>query len=1103
MPAAMKYRLGIDVGAHSLGICAIELDDDDHPARLLNCQVVVHDGGVDPTKQKTSDTRLAVSGMARRIRRASRRRRRRLDELDRFIVAQGWPLVDLASSDDPFLPWRVRAELADKPVPPSQLDEKLSIMLRHIARHRGWRSSYTRVESLLAVGEPSDFLQTMRSRAEEILGYELSEDLTSAQIIMKVGPEGGRRLRQNDKKSGLLGGKLHQSDNAREIKKIFARQGLSDDLMAQVIRKVFVTKPPGLKAAERAGLDPLPGQGGTRALRASQAFEKYRVAAALGNVRVEDSGEKRSLDAEEMVKAFHFLTSRKNADVSWSDVAECLGLPPTALSGAAVDLDGERLSARPPAMVTETRILAAKIKTLTDWWKSADDQARDELIKILTHGGELEDSLGDVLAALDEKALQKLDSIHLPPGRAAYSEDSLRRLTSRMLADGCDLHSARKTEFGVADDWQPPAPSVGEPIGNPSTDRVLKETARVITGLRTLYGDPVFVNIEHVREGFSSTFAAKQRDKENQARFRRNEELLERIRQDEQLSSPPRSQDIPRYLAIQRQGCKCAYCGELITFHTAELDHIVPRAGVGSTNTRNNLVAVCRRCNQAKGKKNFALWAEKCDIPGVSLTEAVDRVRMWETDAGISKRSFRKFQQEVIVRLRRTDEDPEIDGRSMESVAWMARELRRRVAFEIPGATVGVYRGELTAEARKAAGIEKVIPFIGGPGKTRFDRRHHAVDAAVIAMMRPAVAKVLAERIELRKEQRFSSGEVSSVWKEYQGKNEKTLYLRWQKDIHKLTGLLTDAFMKDAIPVRENLRLRIADSAAHEATIDSLDKTGKKGAKAPRYRLGDALPVDIIDRAGTPALWCALTRLPDFDAKRGLPVNPDRTIKVNGSRITAEDLLPIGPEKAFILVRGGYASIGTSIHHARIYLIPGKKPRYGMIRVFAEDLRRHQGDDLFNVDLPPQAISVRMADPKVRHAVVDGSAEYLGWIVLKDEIHVNTPADISGDIADFFELLPGTIRWRAVGYEDKERLKLRPVQLASEGLDRLPENSPIRDSKIVRTIVEKGWRTSVNVLFGQYHPVVVRRDALGRVRLKSAAHLPVTWSGDHGPMAGG
>lgn len=234
MPAAMKYRLGIDVGAHSLGICAIELDDDDHPARLLNCQVVVHDGGVDPTKQKTSDTRLAVSGMARRIRRASRRRRRRLDELDRFIVAQGWPLVDLASSDDPFLPWRVRAELADKPVPPSQLDEKLSIMLRHIARHRGWRSSYTRVESLLAVGEPSDFLQTMRSRAEEILGYELSEDLTSAQIIMKVGPEGGRRLRQNDKKSGLLGGKLHQSDNAREIKKIFARQGLSDDLMARL-----------------------------------------------------------------------------------------------------------------------------------------------------------------------------------------------------------------------------------------------------------------------------------------------------------------------------------------------------------------------------------------------------------------------------------------------------------------------------------------------------------------------------------------------------------------------------------------------------------------------------------------------------------------------------------------------------------------------------------------------------------------------------------------------------------------------------------------------------------------------------------------------------
>lgn len=1107
MVETKRYRLGIDVGINSLGICAVELDDGDHPERLLNCQVVVHDGGLDPTAQKISGTRLAVSGVARRARHLVKQRRRRLEELDKFIVSQGWPLTDLSDSDDPFLPWRVRAELADGRVPTEELGEKLSIALRHIARHRGWRNSFTRVESLLSVDEPSKFFEDFRSHAEDVLNYDLSnDDLTTAQIVMLVGlvdVKGGRRLRANGEKEGLLRGKLHQSDNAREIRKIFETQGLDQDLAVQAINKVFMAKRPGAKAAEKAGRDPLPGQDAPRALRASLVFEEYRVAAALGNVRVVGPGEKRRLTPEEMKKAFKFLTSRVDNDVMWADVAEYLGLPSASLRGAAADLDGERLSAKPPVMVTESRVLAAKIKPLSRWWETADTDDRDNLVKVLTHGEELDESLGGLLAELDENDLAKLDQINLSPGRAAYGEDSLRRLTARMLNDGCDLYAARKTEFGVENDWQPKAPPIGEPIGNPSTDRVLKETARVINALRSVYGDPLSVNIEHVREGFASTQMAKQRDAENQKRYKRNREILEQIMKEEQLSSPPRREDVQRYLAYQRQGGVCVYCGEPITFRTAEMDHIVPRAGVGSTNTRNNLVAVCRRCNQSKGKMNFARWADECGIPGVSLAEAVARVEMWEGDSSDGSASTKRFKRDVISRLKRTDEDPEIDGRSMESVAWMARELRRRVDQEIKGATVNVYRGELTAEARKASGIEKMIPYIGGSGKTRFDRRHHAVDAAVIAMMRPAVAKVLAERTELRREQRYSTGEDSSVWKQYQG-SSPILYQDWKQDMNVLADLLKNAFAEDRIPIRQNLRLRMANSAAHEANPSSLENTGRKGAKAPRYRLGDALPVDVIDRAGTPALWCALTRLPDFNENEGLPEDPSRIIKVNGRVVTADELLPIGPDKAFVLVRGGYASIGDRIHHARVYRIPGKKnPVYGMVRVFAEDLRRHAKEDLFNVRLAPQSISLRMADHKVRQAVLEGSAEYLGWLVANDEIHLNMSRLKNDKVGRFMKILPMTSRWRVVGFGDPRTLSLKPIQLAEEGFEKLPPDSEIVRSKDVHDIVAgHGWRVKVNVLFGNHAPIIIRRDSLGRPRLVSAAHLPVCWNSDHGTMAG-
>lgn len=82
--------------------------------------------------------------------------------------------------------------------------------------------------------------------------------------------------------------------------------------------------------------------------------------------------------------------------------------------------------------------------------------------------------------------------------------------------------------------------------------------------------------------------------------------------------------------------------------------------------------------------------------------------------------------------------------------------------------TVSVFQGRVTASARRAAGIEGKIHFIGQQSKTRLDRRHHAVDASVIAMMNTAAAQTLMERESLRESQRLIGlmpGERS--WKEY------------------------------------------------------------------------------------------------------------------------------------------------------------------------------------------------------------------------------------------------------------------------------------------------------------------------------------------------
>jgi CRISPR-associated endonuclease Csn1 len=192
---------------------------------------------------------------------------------------------------------------------------------------------------------------------------------------------------------------------------------------------------------------------------------------------------------------------------------------------------------------------------------------------------------------------------------------------------------------------------------------------------------------------------------------------------------------------------------------------------------------------------------------------------------------------------------------------------------------------------------------------------------------------------------------------------------------------------------------------------------------------------------------------------------------------------------AGIAVRGGYAEIGDSVHHARIYRIEGKRSAYSMVRVFTCDLLRHRGEDLFAVKLPPQSISMRSAEPKIREALVNGSAVSIGWLVVGDEmlLTMNEFAKGSTAVAKFLEVYPETTRWVLDGFYSESQLRLRPRYFAAEGL-----TDDARDQ--VRKVVEiPGWRPAVNALFVNAAPRIIRRDALGRPRLKSAAHLPVSW----------
>lgn len=1099
----IRYKVGIDVGLRSIGFCAVQVDADDRPIKLLKTVVHVHDAGVSSADAKKADTRKLVSGVARRTRRLYRARKRRLVDLDRHLEGLGWPLVDPARFADPHEPWFARERLVSGRVgDANERMELLSVALRHIAHHRGWRNPYSTVESLQTDAPPSEFLQGLNQRVSEKLGMELDPGLTQGQLVAKLlhcfpnakirGPE------------GILSGKLHQSDNAGELRLICRTQGLDRHMTEELVRLVFQAKSPkaNKEMRKRIGRDRLPGQEAhIRAEKAHPVFQRFRIVAVLANLRIRETHVDRRLTAEEMRTLTDFLLGLAGSEQpTWEELAENLNIERHQLRGTAkASVDGAPVLRFPPIDATTDRIYASKLKWLAEWWRQADEERRGYMVDALSNSGGsedepyLDDEIAEMLEQASEKDQAKLDGLHLPGGRASYCLDTLRRLTDAMLGGGLDLFEARKAVFPIDDDWAPPTDPIGAPVGNPPVDRVLKHVARWLKAATGRWGAPQAVNIEHVREGLGSEKAARELTRMNDQRRRNNQKLVEEMGEKLGMSGRIRRSDRMRYEAIRRQNCECLYCGRPITYQTMEMDHIVPRAGVASTNTRSNLAAVCRRCNQQKDKLPFAVWAESRDSPKeVSLEGAVQRVRHWLRDAGMGEKELRTLRIQVIARLKSKLPDEEFDGRSMESVAWMANELRARVEAQYRGSgtTVRVYRGALTAEARKASGFEGRVNLIGGRGKDRFDRRHHAMDALVIALMNQSVAQTLALRLNMRDSQWLTQSE--QTWRQFHGApgEAERKWEAWERDMRDASDLFNLALDGGRIPITENVRLRVGNGRVHEDGVIRFKPeymVKGKGAKGGGVRLlGDSLPSELIDRAETPALWTALTRLPEYDQKSGLPENPDRVIRVNGTVVQAVDRIRFFGTPASVAVRGGYAKLGKSIHHARIYRINGKTPKYAMIRVYTIDLMRFNHEDIFTVDLKPSTISMRCAEKKLKQAIGEGNAEQIGWLVEGDQLELDTAAYTKGVGADLMREYPMATCWRVAGFPDEAKLGLRPVLLAEEGLR---EDA----SKSVREVLEnKGWRPAVNALLSPGSVRVVRRNVLGEPRFKSSGHLPTT-----------
>ena len=1113
---SLNYRIGVDVGDRSVGLAAIELDDDGFPLKKLAMVTFRHDGGKDPATGKTPKSRKETAGVARRTMRMRRRKKKRLKDLDKKLRDLGY-FVPRDEEPQTYEAWSSRARLAESRFEdPHERGEHLVRAVRHMARHRGWRNpwwSFSQLEE--ASQEPSETFGRILERAQHEWGERVSDNATLGMLGALAANNNillrPRRYEHNPKtgknaeklnvrgQEPILLDKVRQEDVLAELRRICKVQGIEDQY-PELAHAVFTQVRPYVPT-ERVGKDPLQPMK-IRASRASLEFQEFRIRDAVANLRIRVGGsERRPLTEEEYDRAVDYLMEYSDTTPpTWGEVADELEIAENTLIAPVID--DVRLNVAP--YDRSSAIVEAKLKRKTQarqWW---DDDAnldlRSQLILLVSDATDdtariAENSgLLEVFESWSDEEKQTLQDLKFDSGRAAYSIDTLNKLNAYMHEHRVGLHEARQNVFGVSDTWRPPRDRLDEPTGQPTVDRVLTIVRRFILDCERAWGRPQKIVVEHARTGLMGPSQRADVLKE----ITRNRNANERIRQELRAGGVenPNRADIRRNSIIQDQESQCLYCGKEVGVLTAELDHIVPRAGGGSSK-RENLAAVCRACNASKGSRPFAVWAGPA-----RLERTIQRLRELQA---FKTKSKKRMLNAIIRRLKQREEDEPIDERSLASTSYAATSIRERLEQhfndDLPDGfapvSVDVYGGSLTRESRRAGGIDKSIMLRGQSDKNRFDVRHHAIDAAVMTLLNPSVAVTLEQRRMLKQENDYSSprGQHDNGWRDFIGRGEasQSKFLHWKKTAVVLADLISEAIAQDTIPVVNPLRLRPQNGSVHKDTVEAvLERT-----------VGDSWTDKQVSRIVDPNTYIAFLSL--LGKKKELEADHQRLVSVSaGVKLLADERIQIFPEEAAsILTPRGVVKIGDSIHHARLYGWKNQRGdiQVGMLRVFGAEfpwfMRESGVKDILRVLIPQGSQSYRDLAPTVRKNIENDKAVEFGWFTQNDELEID-PFDYiqhggKDKLARFLSYMPES-RWRIDGISMNNKLRIRPNLLSGEELPAKVYGKELSEEqyKLLEETLKTGLIIATEGLLSLKSARIVRRNNLGIPRWRGNGHLPTS-----------
>jgi CRISPR-associated endonuclease Csn1 len=496
----------------------------------------------------------------------------------------------------------------------------------------------------------------------------------------------------------------------------FHPEVLTATLRAKLYRAVFFQRPVSSQKANVGfcSLDPRRRRGAWGTLVA----QRVRMLQTINILEVRESAtsSSRVLRTDERLRLVDKLEGQSS--MTWPAVRKLLKLP----SSARFNLEDDK---RPKLIGNTTSSRIAAVIPLR--WMTLSEAERESLVTDLLTIENVE-PLRRRLAeywSLDETSVDGLSTIELESGYARLSTPAMRRLLP-FLAKGLNYHDACQAAGYLRPDQREIAvlDRLPEPpdVPNPIVRKALFQVRRLVNAILREYGRPDTFRVELARD---LRLSPRQRDevKRRQAKETKARDAARialKAEWPQFKDREPRRDDVDQYLLWRETGEICIYSGRTIPrsmLFTSEVhvDHILPYSRTLDDSYMNKTLCHADVNVHEKGKKSpWEAWHGNPE----RFHEILVRART------LPSPKQRRFQTENL------EDEQGMVSRLLNDTRYISTEVRRYL--QRLGSPVEISKGGATAALRHRWGLNHFLSDTGQ--KNRSDHRHHAIDAAVIAL---------------------------------------------------------------------------------------------------------------------------------------------------------------------------------------------------------------------------------------------------------------------------------------------------------------------------------------------------------------------------------